>query len=579
VAYMATARTLHLLHVTIALAVGPLLSSAAAQADSGVPSRTGIVVSASAPASDVGAAILRQGGNAVDAAVATAFALAVTLPAAGNIGGGGFMLIRLRNGRTSVIDYRETAPARATPTMYLRVDGSIDHDLSTKGYVAVGVPGTVRGLALAHKKYGRLPWATVLGPAAALAATGFPLSGPMARELNWFVDSVFSRFPSSLAVYGKPGGGQWAAGDTLRLPDLARALRDIARTGPDVFYRGWIADSIASQMAAHGGLLTKADLAAYRARERVPLRGTFRGYDIISAPPPSSGGTVLIEMLNILERFDLKAAGRYSATTHHLTMEAMRRAYLDRARWLGDPDFAPQPVQRLTSKAYADSLAASIDPQRATASVHLGPNVACPPSEHPQTTHFSIVDRDGNAVANTYTINWWYGSGLVVQGAGFLLNNEMDDFNKKQGCTGAEGEIGTAANVIAPRKRMLSSMAPTIVAHNGQLRLVTGTPGGRTIPNTLLAVVLNVIEFGMTAREAVAGPRIHHAWMPDTALVEQAAMSDSLLTILREMGHTIQRVNEPRRWGDAHTIVIDETTGVAWGANDASADSKVSRPE
>ncbi|HVH31080.1 MAG TPA: gamma-glutamyltransferase, partial [bacterium] len=386
-------------------------ASAAAQSESGVPSSVGIVVSSSAPASGIGAAILGQGGNAVDAAVATAFALAVTFPAAGNIGGGGFMLIRLRNGRAGLIDYRETAPARATPAMYLRSDGSIDHELSTQGYLAVGVPGTVRGLALAHKRYGHLPWGTLIAPAAALAANGFPVSEAMARDLNRFLDQVFVRFGPSRAAYSKPGGGPWTAGDTLRLPDLARALRDIAREGPDVFYRGWIADSIAGQMAANGGFVTKDDLAAYQAREREPVRGTFRGYDILSAPPPSSGGTVLIELLKILERFDLKAAGRYSARTQHLSIEAMRRAYLDRARWLGDPDFALQPVARLTSRAYADSLARSIDVQRATPSVDLSPDLVCPPTEHLQTTHFSVVDREGNAVANTYTLNWWYGSG------------------------------------------------------------------------------------------------------------------------------------------------------------------------
>jgi gamma-glutamyltranspeptidase / glutathione hydrolase len=571
-------RTPRLALWTGALMVAPLFAPAAAQNDSGVPSRTGIVVSASAPASDIGAAILRQGGNAVDAAVGTAFALAVTLPGAGNIGGGGFMLIRLRSGSTRFVDYREAAPARAAPPMYLRGDGSIDHDRSTVGYLAVGVPGTVRGLALAEKKYGRLRWSQVLAPAATLAATGFSISEAMARDLNWAVDHRFARFPSSLAVYRKPDGGPWAAGDTLKLPDLARALRDIAREGPEVFYRGWIADSIARQMAAHGGLVTKEDLAAYGARERAPVRGRFRGYEIVSAPPPSSGGTVLIEMLNILEHYDLKTAGRYSAATQHLTIEAMRRAYADRARWLGDPDFVPQPIARLTSEAYGDSLARSIDLARATASAALSPDLACPPAEPPHTTHFSVVDRDGNAVANTYTINDWYGSGVVVQGAGFLLNNEMDDFNKHEGCTGPDGEIGTAPNAIASGKRMLSSMTPTIVTHNGHLRLVTGTPGGRTIPNTVLAVVLNVIEFGMPARQAVLGPRIHHQWMPDTVLAEQDAMSDSVLAALQAMGHAIRRLNGPGRFGDAHTIVIDDT-GVAWGANDASADSKASPPD
>ena len=541
-------------------------------------SKRGLVISSSSVASDVGASILRRGGNAVDAAVATAFALAVTYPGAGNIGGGGFMVIRLNNGTATTIDYRERAPLRSTPTMYLDSAGKIDSRLTATGYLAPGVPGTVRGLALAHRKYGRLPWRTVVMPAVQLATKGFPLDSSLARSLNREVAEAMSPYPASVAAYGKPGGGDWRFGDTLVLGDLGRSLRAIATRGPDAFYTGWIADSLAADMQRNGGLITKKDLAAYRARERAPVRGTFRGHEIISMPPPSSGGVAMIEMLNTLSYFDL-AGQRWSPPTLHLLIESMRRAYVDRARFLGDPDFVSVPIARLTSRKHAASVASSIDRTKASSSIEIGKDIvsdANVASESDETTHFSVVDADGNAVANTYTLEGGYGSHVVVRGAGFLLNNEMGDFNKKPGETNTTGTIGTRPNLIAPGKRMLSSMTPTIVTKGGRLFMVTGSPGGRTIINTVMEVVLNVTGFGMSAREAVDAPRLHHQWLPDVATFERDALPDSTVSRLRAMGHTVQQRG---RQGDAHTIVYDARRKVALGANDPrSSDSKAAVP-
>ncbi len=563
------------------IALACLLVSAAPGAaraqDAGVPSTTGLVVSTSAPASDVGAAVLRRGGNAVDAAVATAFALAVTHPSAGNLGGGGFMVVRTPSGEATTFDYRERAPRAATPTMYLDGKGAIDRSLTAAGYLAPGVPGTVRGLALAHARFGRLAWADVVTPAADLAARGFRVSASLARGLNGLVGFAKHRFPATVAAYGKPGGGEWAEGDTLVLGDLAKTLRAIAADGPDVFYTGWIAERIAADMKAHGGLITRQDLAEYRARERAPVRGTFLGHEIIAMPPPSSGGVVLVEMLNVLEQFDLKAHPRFSPWTLHLLIETMRRAYLDRARYLGDPDFVRMPLTWLTSKSYAKTLARGIDLTKASSSVELGRDLVTPPAgdEPDETTQFSVVDRDGMAVSNTYTLEGGYGSKVVVAGAGFLLNNEMGDFNKKPGETNRRGDIGTAANLIAPGKRMLSSMSPTIVTKDGRLVLVTGSPGGRTIINTVLNVVLNVTAYGMSGRQAVDAPRLHHQWLPDTAVFEDGAIPAPVAAALRAMGHEVVMRG---RQGDAESILFDAATGTAYGINDRrSADSKASR--
>jgi gamma-glutamyltranspeptidase/glutathione hydrolase len=555
-------------------------SAAAQQADTAgiVVSRQGAVVSTSSFASDVGAAILKRGGNAVDAAVATAFALAVTHPSAGNIGGGGFMVIRPATGAAVTIDYRERAPLRSTPTMYLDSTGKINRQLTATGYLAPGVPGTVRGLAAAHKRYGKLQWADVVMPAVSLAEKGFPLSEGLARSLNRVVSGSMARYPASVAAYGKTGGGEWQKGDTIVLKDLGRTLRAIATKGPDVFYKGWIADSIAASMAANGGLISKADLAAYQPRVRTPVRGTFRGYEVISMPPPSSGGVAMIEMLNILENFDLKSLGPRSPQTLHLMVEAMRRAYLDRARHLGDPDFVKVPVTKLTSKSYAKTLAASIDKEHASNSAELGRDIVTQvaSTESDETTHFSIVDSNGNAVSNTYTLEGGFGSHVVVSGAGFLLNNEMGDFNKKPGETNLTGDIGTPANVIAPGKRMLSSMSPTIVTKNGKLFMVTGSPGGRTIINTVMEIVLSATEFGMDARQAVDAPRFHHQWLPDQVDFERSGTDSATVKALEAMGHKVRLIGAQ---GDGHTILYDAKTKTASAANDRrSTDSKASSP-
>ena len=560
----------------VAVALVALSGSYTASETDGT-SRDGLVVCTSAPGCDAGASVLAQGGNAVDAAVATAFALAVTHPAAGNIGGGGFMIVRTPSGRVAAFDYREKAPLRATPTMYLDASGNIDPALTRSGHLAPGVPGTVRGLALAHKRFGSLPWKDVVMPAVELAAQGFTVSESLASSLNGQLEGEMGRFPASVAAYGKLGGGQWAAGDRLVLTDLARTLRAIATDGPDAFYKGWIADRIAEDMKANGGLIGKDDLAAYKARERKPVRGTFRGYEIISMPPPSSGGVALIEMLNILETMDLRSKGFLTAPAIHLQIEAMRRAYLDRARHLGDPDFSRIPVSRLTSKPHAKAVASSIDPARASRSSELGQDIltTTATTESDETTHFSVLDRRGMAVVSTYTLEGSYGSRVVVNGAGFLLNNEMGDFNKKPGHTDADGNIGTQANLIVPGKRMLSSMTPTMVVKDGKVVLLTGSPGGRTIINTVLSVVLAVAEYGKTGREAVNAPRLHHQWMPDRATIEEAGASEALLSELRAMGH---EVRTQERQGDAHTIWV-APDGTPHGVNDRrSADSKASVP-
>ena len=575
---------------TVAAAGLTVLPGSVARQEAPIESNSGMVVSVNGYASDIGAAILAKGGNAVDAAVATAFALAVVHPAAGNLGGGGFMIVRPASGAgTTTFDYREKAPLKSTPTMFLDSTGKVARApvpadstgrrgiITSTGYLAPGVPGTVKGLALAHRRFGKLSWQTVVSPAADLAKNGFVLSDDLARSINREVQRAMKPYPQSVKAYGKPNGEDWAAGDTMKLPDLARALRSIANQGPSAFYTGWIADSIAATMKRGGGLITKKDLAAYAAKERRPVRGTYRGYEIISMPPPSSGGVALIEMLNILERYNLGKLGHDSPLANHLIIEAQRRAYLDRARFLGDPDFVTVPVAKLTSKAHATIVAASISNTTATRSSELGKDILTKelPSESEETTHFSIVDKDGMAVSNTYTLEGSYGSHVVVSGAGFLLNNEMGDFNKRPGYTDSLGSIGTPANLIAPGKRMLSSMTPTIVAKDGKLFLVTGSPGGRTIINTALHVVLNTIDFGMDVRQAVHAPREDFEWMPDSVTFERDGVADSVVKALEAMGH---RIRLQRRWGDAHSIRYDAATRTAFGANDKSPDSKVSKP-
>lgn len=546
--------------------------------DLGVEGKDGLVVCTSATACDAGASVLAHGGNAVDAAVATAFALAVTHPSAGNIGGGGFMIVRTRDGRTTAFDYRERAPLRSTRDMYLGSDGQIVRELTDTGYLAPGVPGTVRGLELAHKRFGTLRWKDVVMPAVLLAEQGFALPAGLARDLNTQIAGAMKPFPTSIAAYGKPGGGEWAEGDRIVLPDLGRTLRAIANEGAEVFYKGWIADRIADDMQANGGLITKQDLVSYQPKIRTPVKGKYRDFEIISMPPPSSGGVALIEMLNIIEPYRLESQGLLTAPALHFQIEAMRRAYLDRARSLGDSDFLNIPVARLTSKRHARLVSANIDPRQASSSIELGRDIVSTPvrQEPDETTHFSVLDRHGMAVASTYTLEGGFGSHVVVKDTGFLLNNEMGDFNKKAGETNTRGDIGTPANLIAPGKRMLSSMTPTMVTRNDKLVLITGSPGGRTIINTVFTIVLGVVEYHLSGRQAVDLPRLNHQWLPDTASIERdGAPPEAVLKALTTMGHTIQPGN---RQGDAESIWI-APDGTPYGVNDRRiSNSKASTP-
>ncbi len=531
-------------------------------ADKPTPVKHGMVVAVSPPGADAGRDTLQKGGNAVDAAVATAFAMAVTYPAAGNIGGGGFMVVYPGgDAKPVVFDYRETAPAAASKTLFKKGDGLYTHKV-------VGVPGTVRGLALAHAKFGKLPWKDVVLPAVKLAEDGFAIDDALASSLNYAVSGA-GEFTELVRVLGKDNGkGTWKAGDKLVQKDLGKTLRRIAEDGADAFYTGPIADQIVAEMKSGDGIITKADLANYKAKERTPIHGTYHGYDVYGPPPPSSGGVCLVEMLNILENFDLKKQGRWSPETLHLLAETMRRAYCDRALYLGDQDFVKIP-ERLTTKEYAKKLAEGIDLKKATKSETLAPDLKIT-GESDNTTHFSVIDGDGMAVSNTYTLERSYGSHLVVKGAGFLLNNEMMDFNWYPGETTRGGQIGTEPNQIAPGKRMLSSQTPTIVAKNGKVVLITGSPGSRTIINTVLQVVLNVVDFDMTVRDAVDAPRLHHSWFPDHIAFEGKTEYADAVKKLREMGHNVVGT----RQGDAHSIWVDPKTGTYHGAEDRRIDGK-----
>ena len=530
-----------------------------------VSSTKGIVVSVSSDASRIGRDALARGGNAVDAAVATAFALAVTFPEAGNIGGGGFMLIHFPDQPPAFIDYRETAPAAVDQRTYHKPEDRTPHRLA-------GVPGTVRGLAMAHQKYGKLQWRDLVQPAVELARDGFDLDADKAGSLNRVL-TAFPHMSELQRVFGKPDGPPWQAGDRLTQPNLARTLQLIADRGPDAFYTGPIADQIVAEMRQGNGLISRRDLANYKPKPRTPLRGTYRGYDIHSAPPPSSGGVAIIQMLNVLEHFDLKRQPRYAPRTLHLITEAMRGAYADRARHLADPDFATIPAH-LTSREYAARLARSIDPDRATPSQSLAQGLDLR-DEPENTTHFSVVDASGMAVSNTYTLEQSYGGKVVVPGAGFLLNNELGDFNPQPGVTTRTGQIGTPPNLAAPGKRPLSSMTPTIVTRDGRVTLVTGSPGGRTIINTVLCVLLNRLEYDMSPRESIDAPRHHHQWFPDRLQIEPGIARDHADTLqsLRTMGHAIDPT--PRRQGDAHSIFYDPATsswiGVADGRRSGAA--------
>jgi gamma-glutamyltranspeptidase/glutathione hydrolase len=521
----------------------------------------GMVATQNAIASDVGRDVLKEGGNAVDAAVAVAFALAVVHPAAGNLGGGGFLLFRKASGEAAFYDFRETGPAKSTPTMWL-VNGKYDEHRHHDTALSIGVPGTVAGLHLAWKENGTLPWKRLVEPAIRLAREGFPVTAQLARGLS---KGLFEekRSAATTAQFTK-SGAPYVFGDVLKQPDLAKTLERIAENGPAGFYEGETAALLVKEMEKDGGIITLSDLAAYRAVRREPVRGTYRGYDVISAPPPSSGGTAILEMLNVLEGWDLSKSGFGSAETMHLCVEAMRRAYADRARYLGDPEANPgMPLHRLASKDFAAELRRTIPRERAGRSSIADAAAAAPP-EGPHTTHFSIVDAARNAVSLTYTLEDGFGSKIVVEGAGFLLNNEMGDFNAGPGLTDTKGLIGTPPNLAAPGKRMLSSMSPTILAKDGRVALVTGAEGGRTIINTVVESILDVVDFGMNAREAAGAPRFHHQWMPDEIEHERVGFSPDTLRILAAKGHTLRPVN---RQGTAQVIVV-EKDGMLAGAAD-----------
>ena len=500
--------------------------------------RSGMVASQEALATGVGVDILKRGGNAVDAAVAVGFALAVTLPQAGNLGGGGFMVVHVaRTAEDVAIDYREKAPAASTRDMFLDETGKADPKKSQWSGLAVGVPGTVAGLAMALERFGTMKLADVIAPAIALADNGVPVTPGLAESLQGSADEL-KAWPSSAKIFFKDDGAPYRPGDTLRQPDLAKSLRAIAEGGPDAFYKGEIAQHIADEMARDGGLITTADLAAYQAVAREPVHGTYRGYEIVSMPPPSSGGVHIVEILNILEGFPIGYLGHNTADTIHLMAEAIKLAYADRSEYLGDSDFVHVPVKGLTSKAYAAALRKKIDPYRATPSATIKPNGPVP-YESDQTTHFSVIDKDGNAVSNTYTLNFSYGVGLVAEGTGILLNNEMDDFSAKPGVPNAYGLVGGDANAVGPAKRPLSSMSPTLVLKDGEVVMATGSPGGSRIITTVLQVIMNVIDHGMNIAEASEAVRIHHQWVPDELRVEDGLSLDTI-RLLEARGHTVK---------------------------------------
>jgi gamma-glutamyltranspeptidase / glutathione hydrolase len=511
----------------------------------------GMVATQEKRATQIGVDILKQGGNAVDAAVAVGFALAVTLPKAGNIGGGGFMLVHLANiNRTIAIDYRETAPAATTREVFLDANGEADPKKSRDSGLAVGVPGTVAGLALAHARYGsgKFTLAQLLTPAIALARDGIAVEDDLVDSLL-LAEPRLERWPSSAKIFLKGKGAPLGEGDRLVQSDLAATLEEIARNGPRRFYDGSIADKIVTSVRAAGGRMTRDDLAHYRAVVRRPLHGSYRGYEIAAMPPPSSGGVHLIEMLNILEGFPLHKLGPGSPQATHLIIEAMKRAYADRAKFLGDADQVKVPVARLISKRYAAAARAAIDPEHAR--VVDGPAKRAA-RDGGNTTHFSVVDRFGNAVANTYSLNFNYGLGLVADGTGIVLNNELDDFAAKAGVPNAFGLVGGDANAPGPGKRPLSSMTPTIVFRDGHVVLVTGAPGGSRIITAVLQVVLNVVDFDMNVAQAVAAPRVHHQWLPDEVIAEKQVPADTIHA-LEERGH---KVRVGPRSGSANSIAV-----------------------
>ncbi len=562
-----------LMPVAPLLRTGPAVEALAASRDP-VRAQHGMVASTSPLASEVGVKIMQKGGNAVDAAIAVAFALSVTYPAAGNLGGGGFMMIRLRDGRATAIDYREMAPAAATRNVYLDKNGNLiqGEGSSIIGYRAAGVPGTVAGMDVALKKYGsgKLNWSELIEPARQLAANGFKLTYKLARGLRADED-VLGPYEDSRKIFLN-NGKFFNEGDLLRQPDLAATFTRLQREGAREFYEGETARLIAEDMKRHNGLITLEDMRGYVAKERVPVRATYRGYEVISMPPPSSGGTVLIEMLNILEGYDLGRMNWESSEKYHLVTEAMRRAFADRAEYMGDADFVKVPVGGLIDKAYAARLRSTINMNHASTSAEVR---AGKPTgyESDETTHFTVVDADGNAVSNTYTLNGGFGSGVVAKGTGVLLNNEMDDFAAKPGVPNMYGLIQGERNAVAPRKRPLSAMTPTFVLRkDGTLWFAVGSPGGPTIINTVLQVITNVIDHGMNIQQAIDAPRIHHQWLPDELVYEPYGMSSDTQRALQSEGHRL--TTRPRYMGDAQAIMIEEKTGVRLGASDPRSEGE-----
>lgn len=522
------------------------------------------MIAASEPiAAEAGRAILAEGGNAVDAAVTMAFTMAATLPRAGNLGGGGFMVLRTPQGVVEVIDFREMAPAAATRDMYLNEAGDADSEKSRFSHLAVGVPGTVAGLALALEHHGTKDLKRVLAPAIE-AAIGFEAPQSLTEAITARTDRLGAN--AAAAAVFLPQGKAPQPGSHFAQPDLARTLQQIADGGAEAFYNGPFADAISKEMAANGGLVTKADMATYQAIVREPIRGTYRGYDVYSMPPPSSGGVHIVQLLNILSGYDLTAAGHNSAQSIHWLAESMKYAYADRSKYLGDTDFVDVPIEQLTSDSYATAVRSGIAEQ-ARPSEEIRPGQLLPPESN-ETTHFSIIDHHGFAVAVTYTLNFSFGSGIMVPGTGVLLNNEMDDFSAKAGVPNAYGLLGGEANAVEPGKRMLSSMSPTLLVKDGQVFLATGSPGGSRIITTVLQVILNLVDHGMNLQEAVNAPRVHHQWLPDELRVESGISADTI-RLLEARGH---RVVEKTTMGAAASVLRSSQTGQLQGAADPRRD-------
>jgi gamma-glutamyltranspeptidase / glutathione hydrolase len=564
--------------VILTLLTGIGVPSAEGAAPEPVRARNAMVASVSEIASKVGVDIMKRGGNAVDAAVAVALALAVTWPSAGNLGGGGFMVIRKANGEAEIIDYRERAPLAANRDMYLDKEGNVIKGASTVGYKAAGVPGTVAGAFLAQKRNGRLSWAQVVEPARRLAAEGFVVSIHLARSLR-NTTRLLSQFPESNRIFLR-NGKHYEEGDRILQPELAATLARVQRNWRD-FYEGRTAEMIVADMKANGGVMTLKDLQEYEPTVRQPLKGNYRGYEILTMPPPSSGGAHLIQMLNMLEHYELAKMPHNSSDHLHLLTEVMKRAFADRAEYMGDADFVKVPVAGIISKKYSDELVKTIDLQRATPSTQI--KAGAPLGyESTETTHFTVVDKEGNVVSNTYTLNGSYGSGATAKGTGVLLNNEMDDFTSKVGVPNMFGLLQSANNAIEPRKRPLSAMTPTIVLKDGKMWFAVGSPGGPTIINTVLQVVVNVIDYGMNIQQAIDAPRFHHQWMPDELRYEPFGLNADTRRELERRGHLF-----PKRSGgngateetasvigDAQGVMIDLKTGMRLGAADSRRGGK-----